>query len=483
MPNTGLRGAVILNGLAVVQIVLRLLAFVWLARLLVPDDFGLAAIAITIVLMAGALNDSGMASALVRRNWPARTLTLTVFWTQVGLGIGLAIIVAASSGLFGWAFGRPDVAPLIVTAALSLIATGIATVPWALLQRDQRFAAIAICETLATALGVVAAGVLANNGAGPFAALSLFVVPSIMRAVLLFLFARLRPTFRFSLRALRSILPYSLNLLGEQLLGMAAQQLDRTLIGLRLGAPPLGVYHQAGQIFVIPLQVLAWGTQAALYPGFAQQKGDRAHLARSYLGSTEVFVALLFPIYTGIAFVADPTLRLLLGVEASQTWAGVAPVLSILCMGGLGMSVGNLNSIVLQSLGLPRAMFTNAVLGITLLAVGVGVGLTWGLKGAAAGVAIAAIAANVALTLRVVDALHVKRRILLRTLAGPTCATFAMALVLFVAQPWLPERPLADLALQAGIGAAIYISVLFVVAPQLCWHIIRAGRPFASPGQ
>ncbi|MEL7462083.1 MAG: oligosaccharide flippase family protein [Pseudomonadota bacterium] len=483
MLSPGLRGAAILNAVAVFQIILRLFVFVWLSRLLVPEEFGLAAIAITIVLMAGALNDAGMSSVLVRRSRPARTLTLTVFWTQAGLGIVLAALVAVLAVPLGWAFGRPDVVALILLATPGLVASGISTVPWALLQRDQRFGAIAVSDTVTTALGVAVAGGLATAGAGAYAALSLFVVPMVARALLLLIVSGLRPRFRFSARALRSILPYSLNLLGEQLLGMASQQLDRALIGLRLGAPPLGVYHQAGQIFVIPLQVLAWGTRAALYPGFAQQKDDPARLARSYLRSTGMFVALLFPVYVGIAFVADPMLRLLLGPEASQTWAEVAPVLSILCLGGLALSAGNFNSIVLQSLGLSRYMFTNAALSIVLLAVGLGVGLAWGIKGAAAGVAIATTLSNGALSLRVAQVLDVKGRVLLGTLGGPLTATAAMALVLWGVSPWLPVQPLSGLIAQVALGALAYTAALLVAAPQLCWQMVRAGRPLTDRDQ
>ena len=85
-----LKGAAILNGLALAQMGLRIAAFVWLSRLLTPEEFGLAAIAITVTLMASALNDAGLSSALVRREWPSRTLTLTVFWTQLAIGLALA---------------------------------------------------------------------------------------------------------------------------------------------------------------------------------------------------------------------------------------------------------------------------------------------------------------------------------------------------------------------------------------------------------
>lgn len=271
----------------------------WLTRILVPEEFGLAAIAITIVLMAGALNDAGMSSALVRRAWPAQTLTFTVFWTQLAIGFALAAIVVVAAPGLGWIFGRADAVPLIRLAAVALIANGIASVPWATLQRAERFGAIAVSETIASALAILTAVSLAVSGTGAYAALSLFVVPAVVRAGCLLISSGLRPRLRFSRRVLGSILPYALNLLGEQLINMGAQQLDRTLIGIRLGAPQLGIYHQAGQVLIIPLQLLAWGTSAALFPAFAKQQTDLGHLRVSYLGSTRLFVALVFPIYTG----------------------------------------------------------------------------------------------------------------------------------------------------------------------------------------
>lgn len=467
MSSSALRGATILNALALAQIVLRLVSFVWLMRLLSPDAFGLAAIGIAIALMAGSMNDAGMTSALVRRSRPSRTLTQTVFWTQLSIGGVLSVAMIIGAPALAWAFGREDAIPIIQLAALSLIANGVAAVPYSLLQRAERFDDIARAEFCGSVFAVFLGGILAMLGAGPYAALSLFLVPTLLRALMLFLASGFRPRRRFSARALRSISTYSLSLLGEQLVSMVSSQFDRVLIGTQLGAPPLGVYHQAGQIFALPMQVLAWGTSAAFFPSFAKLKDNRSALATFYLDNTQAFVALVLPIYVGMAFIADPMLKLLLGAEASQTWGLVAPVIAILCVGGIGISVGNFNGTVCLSLGKPKALLWNAMLTLAMLVIFVSLGVRWGLVGAAAGVTLATLISHLALTLRVGSFLNIRREHWLRTLHGPFLATCVMTAVLLPLIAYGPAAPLPKLLLMVGLGSSIYAIALRYLNPTL----------------
>lgn len=470
LTSTGLRGAAVLNVLALTQLALRMISFVWLTRMLEPEEFGLAAIAITIVLMAGALNDAGMSSALVRRSWPARTMTLTVFWGQVFIGMSLALIILAAAPIIGWVFGRADAVPLIRLATLALLANGMAAVPWTMLQREGRFMTIAGAEMVAGLVSLVIAVTLASLGAGAYAALSLFVAPSVIRAALLMSVSGLRPVWRFSRRALGSILPYSVNLLGEQLISMISQQMDRTIIGIRLGASPLGVYHQAGQIFVLPLQLLAWGSTTALFPVFSKMQQEPNRLAEAYLFATRAFVAVAFPAYAGLAFVAEPAIVVMLG-DAAKRWDLVAPTLSILCLGGLSVSAGSFNGIFLQALGQSRTLFRYAVVSLILLIVCVMIGVQWGLLGAAAGYAVAVTLGTGLFTRAVLAAAGISGARWFRAVNRPALATLAMVMALMAARLWLHDLPHRDLPILIALGVGSYAVGILVIDPELCRKI------------
>src|ERR1700693_3866534 len=87
--------------------VLQITAAVVLARLLTPDDFGLVAIVTVLTSFAPLLIDFGLGDATTQRSKITPGQVSSLFWLSSGIGLAIAVVVAACSPLIAWIYGEP----------------------------------------------------------------------------------------------------------------------------------------------------------------------------------------------------------------------------------------------------------------------------------------------------------------------------------------------------------------------------------------
>ena len=105
-----------------------------LARLLTAEQFGVYAIALALQTLLQTLATVGLGAALVRCDEPER-LAPTVATIALVSGSVLAGAMAMWSRPAAELVGVPDAASVIAVLSLTMVLTGIATVPHALLTR------------------------------------------------------------------------------------------------------------------------------------------------------------------------------------------------------------------------------------------------------------------------------------------------------------------------------------------------------------
>src|SRR3982751_5778788 len=81
--------------------VLQIAAAIILARLLMPEDFGLVAIVAVLTSFAPFLIDFGLGDATAQRSKITPAQVSGLFWISSGIGVAVALVVAATSPLIG----------------------------------------------------------------------------------------------------------------------------------------------------------------------------------------------------------------------------------------------------------------------------------------------------------------------------------------------------------------------------------------------
>ena len=326
---------------------------IFIARLLLPEDFGQVAQVVVLAGLANILSDFGLGAALVQRKAIDERHRSSVFWVQAAIGLAVAGIIAAAAPLIAAFYGDADLRLLTVVLAPNFFLASLCTVQRALLTRAMRFRALAVVDIGSVALSGVVCVVAAALGAGVFSLVFQMLTATGAAMVLLWLSASWRPRATFDREALAELLPFSRNLLGFTLINYAVRNGDNLLVGRLMGASALGLYTRGYSILLYPTRQISTVVGRVMFASLSRLNDDIDRLRRAYLRAVSVIALVTFPLMVGLALVSE---EFVLGV-LGEKWSAAIPIIRIFCLLGALESVFTTMGWIYQATGRTDILF------------------------------------------------------------------------------------------------------------------------------
>lgn len=436
-----------------------------LARLLSPAEFGTFAIALAVFLVVGSLAELGMGSAVARSAEEPDDIAPTVATISIGSSAVLAALMFLGADQLATWLGEPDAAEPLRVLSLSLVLTGLFTVPGAQLVREFRQDRV----FLATVVGFVVSNpilvVLALEGGGATAFAWSRVIGQLAGGLVMVWSTsrRYRPGWRRPV--VRGLLGFGLPLSLANLVNWSLLNADYMIIGRLADAALVGVY-------MIAFNVANWSTalmgsvlNTVVVPAFGRVSVDREQLGRALVSATRLVALVALPIAALSVVLAEPLVAVLFGAR----WADAAPVLAVLAVYGALYSFSLLFANVLVATGATRRLLAIQVAWVLVLVPGIIVGFrSAGLVGAAwahvVTIALVAVPGYVWAALRTTGQ---DLRPVLRCLVRPALAAGAGAVAAWPTTVLLGPDALV-LVVGGVAGTAGYLAV---AAPLLAPHV------------
>lgn len=440
------------------------------ARLLTPQDFGVFAMVVPVVVLVNSLANHAFQTTLIQAKAlsPVETHQLFRFATLVNSLLVAASIVAAF--VLAWFYQEPDVVPPVVVWTAALLLLTRTSFQEGLLKREMRFPTVLGIQVAGLGFGIVAGVVAALLGAGYWALVVQALVMEAVRAGGVHRVSHWRPgrSADGEPAAAANLKSFWLSLAGFRVATWLSEQPDRLLVGRLGGAPTLGIYDTARRWswypFSEPFLSLSDVAVASLSSVSPEPEQYRRFLSRE----VRAMLTIALPPIAFTAVESGSVVHVLLGSQ----WEDAVPYVQLLCIAAFFGSLGRLTQWVFISLGDTRRLLRWSLMVQTpvLLAA-----VLIGSLGGARGVAIGYTAATVALALPTVAySVHstaVTTRDVLRAAARPALAVLAGLLVLLSVRPLLP-----DTFGPARLGVALMIYVPTVI---LAWLALPGGRAAA----
>jgi O-antigen/teichoic acid export membrane protein len=300
-------------------------AFIVISRQLQPAEFGLVALAMSVIGVLTLLSDSGLATFVVRQKELDERTRSTAFWTSVGIALVLAALLVLLATPLSALFGEPDLAPVLRVLALGVVLTGLNSVPTALLRRDMRFKSLAVRGTIATVVGSAAAIVLALLGAGVWALVVQSLVRGALSVVIIWFSARWFPRQLPHPATARAMLSFGTKLLSIDLLIQARDRGEDFILAGISGATSLGYWSVATRLMRIVQETGSSVISSVTTPTFAKLQDDRPRLYRAYRTSMTAAGVVMFPAMLFLAATSTELIPFLLG----RQWATTATIAQI----------------------------------------------------------------------------------------------------------------------------------------------------------
>lgn len=298
-----------------------------LFRVLVPGDFGLVALAMTIVGLAEVLAEFGFEQSLLRNNHAVRN-DYDVAWSLTFLrGITCATLLLLIARPAAEFLNESRLIQIVYWLALVPILDGLANIGVVDFSKELRFGkeyTLKVTQKIVSfCLTMFFAYWLRN-----YWALVIGIVSGKCVGVALgYLLHPYRP--RFSLKGARAVFGFSIWIFFNHLILYGGNQTDKVMIQKYYDAHMVGIFRIAEEICSIVME-LVWPVEKALYAGYTKLTGNFDALRQAILNSTGFVAMLGIPVSIGILLVADPAVAILLGEKGKSA----VPFVKVLVLHG-----------------------------------------------------------------------------------------------------------------------------------------------------
>jgi O-antigen/teichoic acid export membrane protein len=332
----------------VAEHMLGLVSTLILVRLLLPADFGLVAMAISMIAVVEIMGAFSFDMVLIYRQDATRGHYDTAWTFNVIVAAAVAVALFALSVPTAQFYGEPRLVHVIFFLALGSLVQGFTNIGVVdfrkTLEFDKEFRFILVKKFISFAVTVPLAFMLRS-----YWALVIGTVASKFAVVAAsFWLHPYRP--RLSLAARGDLFNFSKWLLLNNLILLARDRSADFTIGRMLGAHDLGLYSVSREVAELPTQQLTAPVNRAAFPGYAKQAHDLGQLAASFVQVTSVLWVFALPIGAGIAVTAPVLVPVALGAN----WIEAVPILSVLAVFATLMVMQANIGYVFYALGSPK---------------------------------------------------------------------------------------------------------------------------------
>ncbi|XJJ69844.1 oligosaccharide flippase family protein (plasmid) [Novosphingobium sp. BL-8A] len=310
--------------------VLDVAALLALARLLVPADFGLVAIASSVLLVLTAITEMPVIDILVQRDELQSRDVDAAFTTNIIRGLGVASLMALLSIPIAHIYADERLIPILCVLSLVPIGKNLESPALVHALRQLNYKPTANVLLFGKFCGALSSISLAFATKSYWALIAGVTTTAIASAAWSYVLAPYRPKIDF--KGVWSLLSFAGWVTLSRVLFTANQQGDRFFIGHILGTSRLGTYTMGGDISSIATNSLAAPILRPMFAGMARIHADRERLRAAYIQCQQALMMLILPLGVGLAAVADLLVALVLQPQWSDTriviwW--IAPIVAL----------------------------------------------------------------------------------------------------------------------------------------------------------
>jgi len=443
------------------KFVFSTVATIVLARLLVPEDYGLIGMVAILINFVGMFQYLGLSTATVKWSELNHQQVSTLFWVNMFLSAAIMLVTIGSGPLLAWFYKEPRLIGITTGYGITILFAGLAIQHEAILTRQMRFTAIAVVEVAAILAGFVSAVVAAWRGAGYWALVLNQLVMTVVTVIGVWSVCRWRPGMPARGIGIKSMLSYGGNLTGFNVMTFFSRNLDNALIGKFWGPYQLGVYSRAYQMLLMPMQQINAPLAAVAIPALSRLADKPERYRAAYLKILEKIVMITMPLGALMIATSDWMVLLLLGPQ----WRETGRIFQLLGIAAMIQPVTKTAWWLFSTQGRTRELFHWGLLGGAIAIASIIAGLPWGATGVAASYAIADLCIATPLLFWYVGRKGPVRTIdFYRAIAPVSAASVCSLAILFACRPWLNAVPTLFLRLSVALGITAAVSVLILSA-------------------
>jgi teichuronic acid exporter len=318
-----------------------------LARLLLPEDYGIIALVVIFTTIAGVFVQSGLNTALIQKKDTDETDFSSVFYLSLFMACLIYIILFFAAPSIAAFYGESQITSIFRVLSFTLFFGAFNSIQNAVVARNLQFKKLFFSSTGAILISGTVGIYMAYTGFGVWALVGQQISNQLFVTIILWFTVRWRPKLLFSLGRVKRLFSFGWKLLMSAFIDTVYRDLRSLIIGKMYNPAMLGFFNRGQQFPSIIVSNLNGSIQSVMLPVLASQQDNRPRVKNMMRRAIITSTFMIFPTMVGLAVIAEPLVKLLL----TDKWLPCVPFLQIFCVVYAFMPIHTANLQAINALG------------------------------------------------------------------------------------------------------------------------------------
>lgn len=299
-----------------------------LARLLLPEDYGLIALITIFISLATTFVQGGFNTALIQKKGADDKDYSSVLYFSLGIALLLYIVLFCVAPLIAYFYNEPELKNIVRIFAFTLFPGAFNSVQIAYCSVRMQFKRIFKCNLSAVLVSAILGIIIAILGGGAWALVCQYISKEITVCIIMLRYSEWRPKKLFSLERLKGLVSFGSKILASNLLVTFFLNIRSLIIGKIYNSSALAYFNRGKTFPQLIMDCVSGTIQSVLLPTYSARQDNLDEIKKMVRQSVRISCYLIFPAMLGLAVVADDLICFLL----TEKWLASVPYLQIFCI-------------------------------------------------------------------------------------------------------------------------------------------------------
>lgn len=299
-----------------------------LARILMPEEYGIIAIVMVFISFCDVFVTSGFASAIVQKKEVSEEDYNTAFILSFGMSIILYAILFIAAPFIANAYEMPLVSATLRVLGLRLMVSAYNSIQQAYIRRAMDFKRFFVVTFGGTLISGIVGIAMAYGGFGVWALVAQYLTSAIASTLLTCLICKWRPRNMFSMSCAGTIFHFGWKVLCTRLVSTLQNDIRSLIVGKVFGSAELAYYDQAKKYPDLLMNNVNISLSKVMLPVFARLQDDLSQLKNTLRKAIRIGMYIVAPLLIGLCAVSDVFVKVIL----TDKWMSTVPMLQLFCI-------------------------------------------------------------------------------------------------------------------------------------------------------
>lgn len=317
-----------------------------LARILMPDEYGIIAMVMVFINIANVFVTGGVGEALVQKKDADENDYSTMFYVAMLISLSVYAVLFFSSPYIGKFYDNNQIVWVLRVLSLKIVVAAVSTIQHAYVQKHMLFKKF----FLSTISGTIVSGIvgisMALNGFGVWSLVFQYLINTMIDVVILFFTVPWRPKLMFSREVASGLMCFGGKMIVANLINAIYNEMRSLVIGKTYSTSDLAYYNKGNQIPSLAITNIDTAIGSVLFPAMSMAQTSE-ELKRIGRKSMQITSYIIFPLMIGLIVVAEPILTILL----TEKWRESILYMQILCVYWMTQPIQTMNWQIIKAMG------------------------------------------------------------------------------------------------------------------------------------